>query len=55
MHTQAPGTTHFMPPEALKNRPHYGKPVDVFSLACVILYVMFNLWPKPKDLLCKEY
>ena len=48
-HTQAPGTTHFMPPEALKNRPHYGKPVDVFSLACVTLHVMSHQWPEPKD------
>ena len=30
-HTQVPGTTHFMPPEAFWNKPHYGKPVDVFS------------------------
>ena len=48
-HTQAPGTTHFMPPEALKSKPHYGKPVDVFSLACVALQVMSHQWPEPKD------
>ena len=48
-HTQTPGTTHFMPPEALMNRPHYGKPVDVFSLACVTLQVMSHQWPEPKD------
>ena len=53
-HTQAPGTLHFMPPEALKNRPHYGKPVDVFSLACVTLHVMSHQWPEPKDLLCED-
>ena len=50
-HTQAPGTMHFMPPEALKNRPHYGKPVDVFSLACVTLHVMSHQWPEAKNLL----
>ena len=50
-HTQAPGTTHFMPPEALKSKPRYGKPVDVFSLACVALQVMSHQWPEPKDLL----
>ena len=50
-HTQAPGTTHFMPPEALKEKPCYGKPVDVFSLACVFLHVMSHQWPVPKDLL----
>ena len=48
-HTQAPGTIHFMPPEALKSKPHYGKPVDVFSLACVALHVMSHQWPEPKD------
>ena len=48
-HTQAPGTTHFMPPEALKSKPRYGKPVDVFSLACVALQVMSHQWPEPKD------
>jgi len=48
-HTQTPGTMHFMPPEALKNKPHYGKPVDVFSLACVTLQVMSHQWPEPKD------
>jgi len=48
-HTQTPGTMHFMPPEALKSRPHYSKPVDVFSLACVALQVMSHQWPEPKD------
>ena len=47
--TQTPGTLHFMPPEALLVRPRYGKPVDVFSLACVILHVMSHQWPEPKD------
>ena len=49
-HTQAPGTIHFMPPETLLNKPRYGKPVDVFSLACVALHVMSHQWPEPKDL-----
>ena len=48
-HTTAPGTTHFMPPETLCSKPHYGKPVDVFSLACVALHVMCHQWPEPKD------
>ena len=53
-HTQTPGTPHFMPPEALKSKPHYGKPVDVFSLACVALHVMSHQWPAPKDLLPED-
>ena len=52
--TQAPGTTHFMPPEALWNKPRYGKPVDVFSLACVTLHVMSHQWPEPKYLLPED-
>ena len=49
--TQTPGTLHFMPPEALLVKPRYGKPVDVFSLACVTLHMMSHQWPQPKDLL----
>ena len=47
--TQTPGTLYFMPPEALSVRPRYGKPVDVFSLACVALHIMSHKWPEPKD------
>ena len=47
--TQTPGTVHFMPPEALSNKPRYGLPVDVFSLACVALHLMSCKWPEPKD------
>ena len=47
--TQTPGTVHFMPPEALSNKPHYGLPVDIFSLACIALHLMSCKWPEPKD------
>ena len=47
--TQTPGTLHFMPPEALLNRPRYGKPVDVFSLGCIALHVITHQWPEPKE------
>jgi len=47
--TRAPGTIHFMPPEALSVKPHYSKSVDVFSLACVALHIMSHQWPEPKD------
>ena len=52
--TKAPGTPDFMPPEALWNKPRYGKPVDVFSLACVTLHVMSHQWPEPKNLLPED-
>jgi len=42
------GTEHFMPPEVFSEHACYGKPVDVFSLACVILHIMSHQWPKPK-------
>ena len=48
--TQAPGTLHFMAPEALSTSPRYGKPLDVFSFACVTLHLLANKWPTPKDL-----
>ena len=48
-HTQAPGTVIFMPPEALSVNPRYGKPVDVFSLGCVMIHMMTHKWPNPKD------
>ena len=47
--TRAPGTIHFMPPEALSVKPHYSKPVDVFSLSCITLHMMSHQWPEPKD------
>ena len=48
--TLAPGTSDFMPPEALLRKPKYGKPVDVFSLGCIACHVMSHKWPEPKDL-----
>ena len=48
-HSQAPGTTIFMPPEALSVNPHYGKPVDVFSLGCVMIHMITHIWPVPTD------
>ena len=46
-HSLAPGTQHFLPPETVSTNPHYGKPVDVFSLGCVIIHLMAHKWPVP--------
>ena len=46
-HTLAPGTQFFLPPEAMIARPHYSKPVDVFSLGCVMIHLMTHEWPEP--------
>ena len=47
--TKAPGTTDFMPPESLADRPVYGVPLDVFSFGGVILYTITQLWPQPSS------
>ena len=46
--TTAPGTLHFMPPEALEeDDPVYGTPVDVFSFGGVALHLYSEEWPTP--------
>lgn len=45
--TTAPGTLHFMPPEALDSNPVYGPPVDVFSFAVITLHLFSEEWPIP--------
>ena len=47
--TKTPGTSVFMPPEALDDKPVYGPPLDVFSFGGVILYVTSRQWPTPKS------
>ena len=46
--TTAPGTLHFMPPEALDEEdPVYGTPVDVFSFGGISLHLFSEKWPTP--------
>ena len=46
--TTAPGTLHFMPPEALDEEdPIYSTPVDLFSFAGVALHLFSEKWPTP--------
>ena len=52
--TRAPGTLHFMPPEALEDDPHYGLPLDVFSFGCVVCHVITQQWPTPADRVTME-
>ena len=47
--TKAPGTTDFMPPECLADRPVYGVSLDIFSYGGVILYTIIQLWPQPSS------
>ena len=45
--TVAPGTTGYMPPEALVANPDYGTKLDIFSLGILILHVILQKWPLP--------
>ena len=46
--TTAPGTLHFMPPEALEEQdPVYGTPVDVFSFGGITVHLFSEEWPTP--------
>ena len=45
--SRAPGTVHFMAPEALTEIPKYGSPLDVFSYGALILHVVNQEWPEP--------
>ena len=47
--TKAPGTTDFMPPEAVSNRPMYGPPLDIFSYGGIILHIITQQWPRPSS------
>ena len=50
--TQAPGTAHCMPPEALAEDVTnilYGKELDVFSFGCVMLHTLSHQWPTPSQ------
>ena len=46
---KSPGIIDFMPPEALSENPHYDTPLDIFSYAGIILYVVNKEWPTPED------
>ena len=46
--TQVPGTPDFMPPETFYDNPKYGKEVDIFSYAGIVLYAIVEQWPTPK-------
>ena len=43
--TKAPGTSDFMPPEALEESSKYGPPLDIFSYGGVALFVISQEWP----------
>ena len=50
-HSVVPGTKDFLPPEVFasdgSNKAHYGKPIDIFSLGCIMIHVVTHTWPEP--------
>ena len=48
--TKQPGTVHFMPPEALEDKPQYDTSLDVFSYGGITHYTVNGKWPKPTAL-----
>ena len=45
LHTAAPGTQAYMPPEALSPTPQYGTKLDVFSFGVLSLYTANQEFP----------
>ena len=49
MHTTAPGTPCYMPPEALAAVPQYTTTLDTYSFGVLIIHVLCAKWPVPSD------
>ena len=45
--TRCPGTPAFMPPEALRERPHYSEKLDTFSTGVLIIQIITRKFPAP--------
>ena len=48
--TKVPGTSDFMPPEALEDKPQYDTSLDVFSYGGIMLHTVNGKWPTPTSL-----
>ena len=47
--TQCPGTPVFMPPEALRAKPHYSDKLDTFSTGVLVIQIITRRFPTPTD------
>ena len=47
--TQCPGTTVYMPPEALTSPPHYSNKLDCFSYGVLTVQIVTQNFPNPTD------
>jgi len=45
--TRAPGTTAYLPPEALEPHPKYNSKIDIFSFGHLSLYTVIQAFPMP--------
>ena len=52
--TQVPGTTAFMPPEAMLARPKYTSKVDIFSFGILVMHVLSGEWPMPSAMYAED-
>ena len=48
-HGQCLGTPTYMPPEALRAKPHYSDKLDTFSLGVLIVQIITRMFPAPTD------
>ena len=47
--TKAPGTSCYMPPEALTAKPKYTSKIDIYSYGVLIIHTLCGRWPFPED------
>lgn len=47
--TQAPGTSAYMPPEALAPNPQYTTKIDSFSFGNLVVHLVSQQWPLPAE------
>ena len=47
--TVCPGTSVYMPPEALEEKPKYSEMIDCFSFGVIVLQILTHEFPNPGD------
>ena len=49
VHTKVPGTSDYMPPEAMQEKPVYDTKLDIFSFGHLMLYTILQELPEVYD------
>ena len=47
--TMCPGTLAYMPPEALREKPHHTEMVDIFSFGVLVVQILTRKFPEPTE------